>query len=160
MVICVLVVDDQPDVRLAFAYMLAALECKVAEAASGKDAIAYLGKAHVDVVLTDLYMPDMDGVELIQRIRKLPKPPKVIAMTGSENLGFNASLQAAAVIGADAVLKKPINRDRLLATINGLMHDRREKPRLRCDSKTASVKRGSVTDLIESRVLASASAIL
>jgi CheY-like chemotaxis protein len=128
-VICVLIVDDQPDVRLSFGFMLTALEYKVAEAATGKDAVEYLKKNHIDVVLTDIYMPDMNGVELIERIREMPKPPKIIAMTGSDNLGYGASLQAAAIVGADAVLKKPITRVRLQTTIYGLMHDRREKPR-------------------------------
>ena len=119
--ICVLIVDDQPDVRLAFAFMLDALGCKVAEGADGREALQHLAKNRVDVVLTDLYMPRMDGVALIEAIRKRPLPhPKIIAMSGSENLAYRASLQAAAMVGADALLTKPIARAKLLNTIRDL----------------------------------------
>ena len=122
MMTCVLIVDDQPDVRLAFAFMLDALGCKVAEAPDGQGALDYLAKHKVDVVLSDLYMPDMNGMELIERIHKQPLPrPRIIAMTGSDNLAYGASLQAAAIVGADAVLRKPITRDRLMKTIQDLM---------------------------------------
>ena len=126
----VLIVDDQPDVRLAFAYMLDGLGCKVAEAPDGQAAVRYLSQNKVDIILTDLYMPEMDGVALIDAVRKRPTPqPKIIAMSGSANMGYRASLQAAVIVGADAVLKKPVSKEQLMKTIRDLMTDRRAKPR-------------------------------
>jgi len=107
----VLVVDDQPDVRLAFRYMLEHYGYAVGEAANGADALSYLSRQRVDVILTDLYMPGMDGLSLVRVIRASPEPqPRVIAISGSPNLGKNASLQAAQILGADAILPKPISR--------------------------------------------------
>src|SRR4051812_32402487 len=104
---CVLIVDDQPDVRLAFAFMLDALGCKIAEASDGEQALKYLETNRVDIVLVDLYMPGMDGVEVITAIRKRPGPhPKIIAMSGADNRSYETSLQAAGVVGADAMLTK------------------------------------------------------
>ena len=124
--ISVLVVDDQPDVRLAFGFMLEALGCRVGEASDGREAVAYLAKNRPDVVLTDLYMPGMDGVALIQAIQNRPFPrPKIIAMSGAPNIGYQASLQAAAIIGADATLAKPVSKDTLLTTIRDLMGDKK-----------------------------------
>jgi CheY-like chemotaxis protein len=125
----VLIVDDQPDVRLAFAFMLDALGCKIAEAADGRAALEHLAKNRVDIVLADLYMPDMNGMELIELIGKLPLPrPKIIAMTGSEKLAYGASLQAASIVGADAVLRKPITRAKLMKTIQDLMDPSQKSP--------------------------------
>jgi CheY-like chemotaxis protein len=127
-VIRVLIVDDQPDVRLAFAYMLEALGCTIGEAHDGVAALAYLAKNRVDVVLTDMYMPGMDGLGLVRAVRSGKPPyPRIIVMSGSENLGMDASLEAAKVLGADAVLRKPITRDRLLNTIRDLMGEERGK---------------------------------
>jgi CheY-like chemotaxis protein len=120
----VLIVDDQPDVRLAFAYMLAYYGCEIREAADGYLALDLLAKERVDVVLTDLYMPGLDGVEFIRIIRRSPPPqPRIIAMSGSENVGHEVTMEAAGVVGADAVLPKPISRDQLINTIRRLLGD-------------------------------------
>ena len=68
----VLVVDDQPDVRLAFRYMLEADDHLVAEAADGREAMTYLDREPVDVLLTDLCMPVMDGLALLRQLRTGP----------------------------------------------------------------------------------------
>jgi CheY-like chemotaxis protein len=121
----ILVVDDRPDVRLSFMYMLQASGYEVAEAASGTEALAYLAKERADVILTDLYMPGMDGLGLLRVLRSGPKPyPHVIAMSGSPHLGTAASLEAARVLGADAVLQKPLSRETLVGTIRQILgHD-------------------------------------
>src|SRR5687767_14473586 len=79
----VLIVDDQPDVRLAFRYMLEHHEYQVLEAANGTEALACLETTRVDVILTDLYMPSMDGLSLLSAVRESPPPqPRIIAMSG------------------------------------------------------------------------------
>src|SRR5262252_3048324 len=84
----ILLVDDQPDVRLAFRYMLEADNYEVVEAANGTEALAQLSQKPIDVILTDLYMPWMDGLSLLRAVRSTGGPtPRVIAMSGSPNLG-------------------------------------------------------------------------
>lgn len=118
----VLLVDDQPDVRLAFRYMLEADAYQVIEASNGTEALAQLVRQSVDVILTDLYMPWMDGLSLVRAVRSNKEPkPRIIAMSGSPNLGKAASLEAARILGADAVLQKPVSRQELKATIDGLL---------------------------------------
>jgi two-component system chemotaxis response regulator CheY len=114
----VLVVDDQPDVRAAFRYMLEHFGYDVGEAGNGAEALAYLADKKVDVILTDLYMPKMDGLTLVRAVRTGPAPrPAIIAVSGSPNLGKDAALEAARVLGADAILLKPLARDQLIKTI-------------------------------------------
>ena len=117
----VLVVDDLPDVRFSFLFMLQALGYDVAEAASGNEALAMLARQKIDVVLADLYMPGMDGATLARAIRALPPPrPFVIAMSGALPVGAEKSARTADELGADIVLRKPVTRDRLLEAIRSL----------------------------------------
>jgi two-component system chemotaxis response regulator CheY len=114
----VLIVEDRADVRLALRYMLEAHDYRVAEAADGAEALAYVATESVDVILTDLYMPQMDGLSLVRALRKSKSAqPRIIAMSGSPNLGKEAALDAARVLGADAVLRKPFSREQLVRAI-------------------------------------------
>jgi len=114
----VLVVDDRPDVRLSLLYMLEASGFEVAEAADGRGALSMLAKHHIDVILTDLYMPGMDGVGLISAVRdRLSRAPRIIAMTGSTHMGREATIAAATAMGAEAVLIKPFTREQLIRAI-------------------------------------------
>jgi two-component system chemotaxis response regulator CheY len=120
----VLVVDDQPDVRLSFRYMLEHFGYDVGEAGNGVEALAFLAKEKVDVILTDLYMPKMDGLTLVRAVRTGPAPrPRIIAVSGSPNLGKEAALEAARVLGADAILLKPLARDQLIKAIRSVVGD-------------------------------------
>ena len=122
--ICVLVVDDRPDVRLSFLYLLEASGYEVAEAADGTQALSVLARKHIDVILTDLYMPGLDGLGLVRIVRgSAPPQPRIIAMSGSDHIGRDASLQAARVLGADAILTKPFSRDQLVRTIKSVLKE-------------------------------------
>ena len=117
----ILIVEDRPDVRLALRYMLEAHDFRVAEASDGAEALAYVSTRAVDIVLTDLYMPHMDGLSLVRALRRsASSQPRIIAMSGSPNLGKEAALDAAKVLGADAVLRKPFSREQLVRTINSV----------------------------------------
>jgi CheY-like chemotaxis protein len=108
-------------VRFSFMFMLEGLGYAVAEAADGAAALECIAKQTIHVVLTDMYMPGMDGLGLVRAIRAMPGPrPFVILMSGSVDASGGISQGAALEPGADAVLRKPINRDKLLNTIRSL----------------------------------------
>jgi two-component system, chemotaxis family, chemotaxis protein CheY len=108
----ILIVDDRPDVRLAFCYMLEACGFAVFEAGDGDAALNCLARKAVDVILTDLEMPGMDGLSLIRTIGSAG--PKIIAMTGAGN---EEILERAENSGAHAVLEKPVSRETMVRTI-------------------------------------------
>ena len=117
---CILVVDDRPDVRLSLLYMLQASGFDVAEAADGAQALEQVTHKRVDVILTDLYMPGFDGLALIRAMRNRKGPqPRIIAMSGADHLGKEAALEAAKVLGAEAILQKPFTREQLVQAIRG-----------------------------------------
>ena len=68
----IMTVDDSVTVRLALSSALGDAGYEVCEASDGHDALTKLGKGHVDMLVTDLNMPNMDGIDLIREVRKIP----------------------------------------------------------------------------------------
>jgi DNA-binding response OmpR family regulator len=81
----ILVVDDEPAVRGFVRYSLRGANFEVIEATSGIDALALIGSSRPDIVLLDIRMPGMDGVEVLRHLRKSPatKSLPVIFLTGT-----------------------------------------------------------------------------
>jgi CheY-like chemotaxis protein len=114
----VLVVDDHEDFRAATKDLLAILGFRVLCAANGSEALDQLKAERVDVILTDLVMPGMDGVQLILHLQKSREPvPPIIAVTGEAQYAPHKVGDVAAVCGANAVLMKPFSTDQLASAI-------------------------------------------
>ena len=109
----ILIVDDDRDARELIASVLAEAGYTVEVAEDGYAAIEKLGTVRPDLVLTDLRMPGLNGVDLAQRIRAQGDLP-VILTTGAETHDLCTASDA---YGAVACLTKPINLDELLWTI-------------------------------------------
>lgn len=101
----VLVVDDDPGVLNAVAEVLKVSGFQVFTAANGKAVSAMVSTLSIDLLITDLGMPDEDGIELIRRMRAEYPPLKIIAISGA----FGADVfKAALLLGANATLRKPV----------------------------------------------------
>jgi signal transduction histidine kinase/ActR/RegA family two-component response regulator len=111
-----LVVDDEPDSVELLSYSLAQVGGTVTAARSGHDALVALKHHRPDVVLTDIQMPEMDGFELLDEIRRISTngPPPVIAITAHAR-GDDATRAADA--GFAAHVTKPVDLPRLVSTI-------------------------------------------
>jgi DNA-binding NtrC family response regulator len=111
----VLVVDDDPDARETIAVVLTQGGYAVDVANDGYDAIGKVSTAEPDLVLTDLQMPGMHGLDLIQNLRQIDTELPVVLATGVEtrDLVTNAELY-----GAVACLEKPLDLDELFWTID------------------------------------------
>ena len=84
--------------------------CRVHEAADGREAIRFLRNTPVDVLIIDLVMPESEGIETIQAIRREGFRGRIIVASGAHL----ASLQASFLLGADAVLPKPFTPGQLV----------------------------------------------
>ena len=116
----VLVVDDNPDVALAISYVLEAHGYNVVRAISGKEALEHLRLNSTDVLVTDLYMPIMDGNTLLRQVRSaVPKPPRFVALSGVTHHGREAAAQVAVLLGAETVVPKPFRNEELLRAVRG-----------------------------------------
>lgn len=114
----VLVADDDVDVRFIVCEFLKAAGLEVVEAINGAAAVDMLKEWTPDLLVTDIFMPDGDGIELVSYVRKyLPVLP-VIAMSGGSVLlpQFN-SLRSAEMLGATATLAKPFTRKDFAAAL-------------------------------------------
>lgn len=113
----ILVVDDEAPARRRMRDLLddcsAALPLAVVgEAQHGREALDLLQSAPADLVLTDIHMPDMDGIELARHLLKLPHPPVVIFTTA-----FHEHAVQAFEVNAIDYLMKPVRMQRLLAAL-------------------------------------------
>ncbi|MFZ5929553.1 MAG: response regulator [Acidobacteriota bacterium] len=110
----VLVVDDDPGVRDVIRSMLESSGYSVLLAANGKEAMRLLKSERADLILTDLVMPEQEGIETIKALRREYPEIKVIAMSGAFGGDY---LRIAAYLGAHATLAKPIQMDKLLKLV-------------------------------------------
>ncbi len=116
----VLIVDDSHDLVRVLASWLERRADRVLCAHSGKEAAAILRHNQVDVVVTDVLMPDGDGIELITSMRHSEKRPRLVAMSGGGRF-MNAPncLDLAQAAGANVCLQKPFTHLELFAAIDG-----------------------------------------
>jgi DNA-binding NtrC family response regulator len=113
----VLIVDDDQAARRQLRTLLTANGYAVLEAGNGRVARQLLAEREIDLVLSDIFMPECDGFELIAAIRDMALPVPVIAMSDHESWTGLSFLDAANDLGAAAVLEKPFRAETLLALI-------------------------------------------
>lgn len=112
----ILVVDDEEDLRETLAEFLTEQGYSVLTAPDGLAAKKILITQKIDLVLTDIRMPNMNGVDLLKFSKALPDAPKVIVITGFSDY----SREQVESLGASAFLNKPFDLDKLLSTVKGL----------------------------------------
>jgi len=109
----ILIVDDNEKNRALFRDMLLPLGFETAEAINGKDALTKAKKIHPELILMDLKMPVMDGIEATQHIRKNAALKEIIVI-GVSASAFDTTKEASFKAGCDDFLTKPIHIDNLL----------------------------------------------
>jgi len=117
----VLVIDDNPDIRELIAFILKGAGYVVEMAQDGEAGLRSQRAHAFDIVITDIFMPNQDGIETITRLRKEFPAVKVIAVSGggSRTKG-EGYLFTAREIGAHAVLAKPFDPEELLGTVRSI----------------------------------------
>jgi putative nucleotidyltransferase with HDIG domain len=111
----ILLVDDDEIFRPALQKTLERLGHGVTSATNGADAWRALSAEHFDLVISDIRMPEMDGIELTRRIKESPRPVPVLLITGFSSI---LETKEAHSLGADAFLTKPIDRGELSNAIS------------------------------------------
>lgn len=109
----VLVIDDEMQIRRFLRISLDANGYQVNEAVSGQEGITRAAQLRPDVIILDLGLPDMDGLDVLRRLREWTTTPVIILSVRDDDQGKVAALDA----GADDYLTKPFSTDELLARI-------------------------------------------
>jgi len=114
----ILLIDDDPQVRTVLKGFLQIGGHRVVEAENGRQAQKQLLAEQVDLVITDIVMPESDGFEVIMSSACTDTPPKIIAITGgSPNLTQQTLLAIAQRMPVNKVLAKPVTCEALLAAV-------------------------------------------
>jgi CheY-like chemotaxis protein len=117
----ILVIDDNEPVRGFLRAVLEGQGHTVVEAGQGRSAVQRLRTSPVDLVLTDIYMPDCDGLEVIMTLRRDFPSVRIVAMSGGS--GDRNLLVVARQLGAREILEKPINVEELVRTVTAALAD-------------------------------------
>jgi CheY-like chemotaxis protein len=116
--ISIVVADDVVEIQQLLGQWLRDLGCIVTCVSTGQEAVRVLRMAHVDMVITDILMPDGDGLELITELKRTQPSIRIIAMSGGGNhLRAEDCLKFANGLGAHGVLLKPFKRDQFLEVV-------------------------------------------
>ncbi len=119
----ILVIDDDDQVRLSLRMALEDAGYSVEEAADGKVGLRLFHQNPADLVITDLIMPEKEGIETISDLRKGSPEVKIIAISGDCNADPDSYLFTARAMGALQTFKKPINLAELLDAIEELLEE-------------------------------------
>ena len=114
----ILIIDDEPQMRRLIARILSGAGHVVHEANNGKEGIGSFRRVHPALVITDLVMPDMEGIEMIRELRKEAPATPILAISGG---GPPVYLRAATGMGAAAALAKPFSADAFLSAVENLL---------------------------------------
>jgi two-component system chemotaxis response regulator CheY len=116
----ILSVDDSASIRQMVSFTLRGAGYELAEAVDGKDGLGKVSAGKFDLIITDLNMPNMDGIEMISAVRKLPGYAFVpILMLTTESQAEKKD--AGRKVGATGWIVKPFNADQLVAVVQKLV---------------------------------------
>lgn len=107
----ILIIDDDNDVRAGLRRLLEIAGHEVEEASDGSQALRRFAGSPADVVFTDIFMPHMDGLEFVMRVRETFPESPIVAMSGGGTLDAGPVLQAADALGVVCTLRKPLTRE-------------------------------------------------
>jgi DNA-binding response OmpR family regulator len=115
----ILVIDDERDIRDLLRYLLESKGYEVLEAGNGEDGLRVFQRTPADLVMTDILMPDKEGLATIIDLKKKYPHLKIIAMSGASKSDHYLSF--ARKLGADKILEKPFNLQTVMQAIEELL---------------------------------------
>ncbi|MFH1943232.1 MAG: response regulator [bacterium] len=117
----ILIIEDEVEIRKVVRKFLETKGYEVLEADNGTMGLDIFHRERVDLVITDIIMPQMEGLETIQKLRRHSPDVKIIAVSGGGRIGPDNYLNLAKKFGASRTVEKPFDLKRLLRTIEQLL---------------------------------------
>lgn len=141
---CILIVDDEPPIRRLLRKTLEVQNFRTVEAADGREALDALRREKPDLIILDLGLPDIDGLEVIKTVRQTSPTPIVILSSRGDEAGKVAALD----LGADDYVTKPFGVSELMARVRAAL-----RHRLQEQGSQSLFQSGDLTvDLVHRRV--------
>lgn len=117
----ILVVDDEELFRTTLCQMLEEAGHAVLEAANGEEALRIFDGSAVELVVTDIIMPEMEGIETIKELLQRNPKLEIIAISGGGRANIADYLEFAKKLGANSALSKPFRKEELLKAVNAAL---------------------------------------
>jgi CheY-like chemotaxis protein len=124
----ILVLDDEPSILLMIKKMLEKEGHEVEVALNGSEGMALFEKEKPDLLITDIIMPEKEGLETIFELRRLHPDLKIIAISGGGRIGPDGYLPGAKLLGANAVFSKPLVPKEFINKITELLGEKNDLP--------------------------------
>ena len=123
----ILIIDDEEQIREVLHTVLDRVGHEVLEADNGKEGLKKYNENDVDLVITDIIMPDTEGLETIARIRREFPGLKIVAMSGGGRVVPGSHLDHAALLGASRTFTKPLNMPEFVDAIHETLAPRADR---------------------------------
>jgi DNA-binding response OmpR family regulator len=117
----ILLIEDDRELRIMLKTALIRKDFTVIEAENGKEALLQFKPGITDLVITDLIMPEEDGLKVIMKIKEKKPGIKLVAISGGGKAGPGNYLSLAKALGADAVFPKPFSIADLISKVDNLL---------------------------------------
>lgn len=118
----VLIVEDDPDIRVTIKDLLIHEGMEIKCANNGKTGLSIALEEEFDLIIADVYMPDMDGIELLTKLKKKIPDQKIIICSGGGSFSDAEPIMSSArYLGADEVVSKPFENEELLRLIKKII---------------------------------------
>jgi CheY-like chemotaxis protein len=117
----ILLIDDDEALRNVTVEILNSAGHVVDDAPDGNSGLALYSTGRYDLIITDIAMPDMDGLELITNLSRCSPRPRIIAMSGDSQFSESVYLPTARHLGVQATLSKPIRAETLLNAVERVL---------------------------------------
>jgi DNA-binding NtrC family response regulator len=117
----ILIIDDDHHILLMIKKMLERAGFEVDLASNGLEGLALFQKIQADLVITDIIMPEKEGLETIREMKKIRSDLKIIAMSGGGKISADNYLETAKIFGASIVLEKPFSQKTMILAVSDLL---------------------------------------
>lgn len=117
----ILIIDDDPQVRGFLRHLLIREGYDVDEAADGTEGLKHFSAEPSNIVITDIIMPDREGIEVITELRRMNPKLSIIAISGGGRIGPESYLPLAKEFGAARTFAKPLDKNELLDAVRELL---------------------------------------
>lgn len=117
----ILIIDDEPPILLMLKKMLERVGYEIEIATSGVEGIKLFKESGADLVITDILMPEKEGLETIREMRRIKSDLKIIAMSGGGKVSAANYLQIARIFGAAKSIAKPFTQKEMVSAVQSLL---------------------------------------
>ena len=119
----ILIIDDETNILLMLKKMLERAGYEIDLATNGEEGLRLFRNTLSDLVITDIIMPEKEGLETIREMRKMQPKMKIIAMSGGGKISADNYLETAKIFGASRIMEKPFTQQAMVSTVKELLED-------------------------------------